>query len=185
MTGMGSDDTDTWRASILRSSLEELLESTRNSVPVGGYWVGDKAAERRVSDDMRSGALAFRAAHQRARHGLEALEKGDLGFAEAALGEGKSLLLEAVARQIPAAGLAVLRSGAKIRGRRRTTDERDVALAKAVAQQEARGLRAKDARRIAIAGDPGLKAAFAHMSNAGVLKALRNGRRLLASGTMS
>lgn len=169
-------------AAFLRARLEQLRDATRNDVPASAFWVGDKAAERLAKDNLRSGALAFQAAHNHAKKGLEAFDRGDLDYANAARREAETLLIAALARQVPAEGLKKLRTGAGRRARP-SAGERDLRLARAVIEQKARGFTGVSARAEAFKSDPELAQLFADVKEDGVRKALRKGLRLL--GKMS
>jgi hypothetical protein len=63
----------------LRREIAVILAKTSaaKTLPVGGFWVGDKAGERRVFDDLASGRLTFRSARDLAEDALRSLDGGD------------------------------------------------------------------------------------------------------------
>ena len=134
----------------LRRRLSRVLEETAN-VDTGdvapGCLVGG-ADERRLLDNAWAGRLEWRAAHNRARHGLEAVAALDaareallaaieaedddgidretaaielgLAVAEAALGEAESLFVAALEAKVSPREIADLGKSAKERGRHRS-----------------------------------------------------------------
>lgn len=163
----------------LQDALETLLVKTRNKVGVGGYWVGDTVEEQRVNRDLRSGAAHFRTAHNHAKNGLTALAAGEIDLAETYLNEGKTLLIEALGKQLPQAGLRTLTADYKPKGRRQTTKDRNERLVQAVQKQKSLGLKGSAAYRAAIKADRDL-AEFDEMTDEGVRQALRRGKASLA-----
>ncbi|WP_414462768.1 hypothetical protein [Hyphomicrobium sp. DY-1] len=161
---------------ILRDQLEKLLAISDNRVSEPSWMDGDKADERRAFDDLRSGAVAFRAANEHARRGLEALDGGEAEYATAALREGKHFLAEAFERQLTSDGLKKLRTGAGRRGRPATTKDRNAAAADAVIEQEAKGISRKAARDAAIRSNPDLDEAFRGLTDETIKKSVRKGR---------
>ena len=70
---------------LLRRRLIEIRDKTEASerLAAPAWWSGDRAGERRALDDMRAGRLHWSAAHRHAKHGLDALEAGDIELAQA------------------------------------------------------------------------------------------------------
>ena len=56
--------------------------ATAEAVAIPAWRIGDQAGERRAHDDLASGRLFWRQAHDAACRGLEALERGDRDMAE-------------------------------------------------------------------------------------------------------
>lgn len=167
---------------FLKPDLHALFSKTENMIPIAGWWVGDKAAERRISDNCRSGAQYVHSAHRYAADGLDALEAGDFASARLYYELGKDMWTTALEKQIPTEGMKKLQAGAKPRGRRPAT-ARDKALALAVEQQERLGKRGAAALNAAIKANPGLtkKSDGSEIKEPGMRKALRSGQKSLAS----
>ena len=89
-------------AAQLQRRLTVLLKKTANATGLRppGWWVGNKAGERRARDDMEAGRLAWRAAHGQARSGLEALSAGDLETAQLRAWAATDLYIEALEKRL-------------------------------------------------------------------------------------
>lgn len=161
--------------------IQRLIAKTQNSVPAPGWWIGDQAAERRTYDNLGSGAVYARSAHQFARDALEAFDKGEFEKAEADYEMAKDYWIAALEQQVTPSGLDKLSTGRGLRGRPATKDDRNLRLAVAVAEQEQLGLRGAVARQAAFNAHPTLKKEFASMSDDGVRKAVERGRKRLAT----
>lgn len=162
-------------AEYLRDRLERLIEATPEIDITVGAWVGDKAGERRVADNLAAGRIHFRSARRRAKLGLEVLTAGDLKFAELLLRDAEGLRAAAIEAQLNTAQFAALLQDAKPRGKVSNAD-RDRRLAAAVAEQERGGLKGKAARLAALAANPDLQAAFAGMGDAAIRAAINRGK---------
>ena len=63
--------------------LQRLLEKSQSAAHTsGGFWVGDKAGERQVLDDLRAGRLWLHSVHLHAKAGIEAIRAEDRETAE-------------------------------------------------------------------------------------------------------
>jgi hypothetical protein len=103
----------------LRERLSRILAKTasaRNVEPLG-WWLGDRAAERRVADDLTAGRIHFLGARENAEHGLEALDGGDLELASAALDQAELLYVAALECRVRPKDITELGAAAKRRGR--------------------------------------------------------------------
>jgi len=161
----------------LRRKLQQIIEATPAAgVKGGGFWVGDKAEERRVLDDVRAGRLSWWSALQHARRGLDALDLGNEELASAFLEEAQRLRAAAIEARMKPADYADLGSSARPRGQQPRTAGRDARLAAAVAA--AAPLVGKSARLAALAADPELAEAFKGMGDAAIRAAVRRGEKL-------
>jgi hypothetical protein len=141
------------------------------------FFVGDKAGARRVADDHASGRLAWRKAHQFAKIGLKALERGEVELATAAWRQAESMAAAAEARRSRKKPRAALITSAKLRGRKKETEERNKRLSDAVAAQEALGLTGSAAVAAAKRADPTLSAEIKGLGRAAIRKSLREARK--------
>lgn len=139
-------------AAWIRDRLVRLIEATPGEPVTAGYWVGDKAAERRVSDNFQSGRLYWQQAREGAKRGLVAFDSGDIEYAELALRNAEGLRAAAIEAQLKPSQFAPLMRDAETRGRKADIS-RDQRLAAGVAAQEALGLTGKAARSAAIEAD--------------------------------
>lgn len=162
-------------ADYLRDRLERLIAATPEIDVTVGAWVGDKAGERRVADNLAAGRIHFRSARRRAILGLEALANGDAEFAELLLRDAEGLRAAAIEAQLNTAQFESLLQDAKPRGKTANA-ERDRQLASAVAEQERLGLRGKAARLAALAANPHLQAAFARLGDPAIRAAINRGK---------
>jgi hypothetical protein len=103
----------------LRAQLTKLLHVTAGAAGLmpAAAWRGDKAGERRVRDDLASGRVSFRNAHQSAQRGLAALDRDELDLARAALDNGLWLLIDALMTRVRPEDRKTLGRPAKRRGR--------------------------------------------------------------------
>src|SRR4051812_26652997 len=111
----------------IRERLVTIKAATQgaDAIEAPGYWVGDKAGERRVLDDLKSGRLAWRKAHHLAQLGLEALDRGDRELAELARRQAESLAAGAEEARPKKKNRAALTTSAKRRGRPPHTQDRN------------------------------------------------------------
>ena len=162
-------------ADYLRERLNRLIAATPEVDVTVGAFVGDKAGERRVADNLAAGRIHFRTARRRALFGLETLEKGDIEFAELLLRDAEGLRAAAIEAQLSHSQFAALMQDAKPRGKAAKA-ERDRQLAAAVAGKERLGLKGKAARLAALAADPELQAAFAGLGDPAIRAAINRGK---------
>jgi hypothetical protein len=106
----------------LRRRLTRLRDSTASAeeLPAPGWWVGDKAGERRVLDDLMAGRVSWQAANENAREGLVALKKGNREIAELCLWAATDhyvAALELRLKKIRPSDMPKLTAPAKRRGR--------------------------------------------------------------------
>jgi hypothetical protein len=158
--------------------LKEIVASTPGERISGGFWVGDVAAERRASDNLRSGRIYWHQSRESALRGLDALKRGDMDYAELAWRSALALRAAANEAQLKPSQFALLQRDAGARGRTadQTRRTRDELLAAEVDKQEAKGLKGHHARAAAIAANPELSRAFREISPAGIRAALKKGR---------
>lgn len=161
--------------SDLRTKLENLQNATKwaESYDPPGYWDGDTAGRRRVSDDARSGRLHFYEAWRKAGAGLDYLADGKRELASLSWEAARdcyTAALEILARP----QLEKLMASAKRRGSPELA-ERNARLLEAFETAERQGLRGKEARNAAVKSDPGLKTAF--KTDESVRKAIQRQRR--------
>ena len=104
---------------LLRSRLEALLQKTHTAaqLPSGGFWVGDVAGERQVSDDIAAGRLNWRTAHRFAASGLQALDADNLELSQIYAWAATDLYVAALEARVRPSDLQVLGKAAKRRGR--------------------------------------------------------------------
>jgi hypothetical protein len=110
-------------ADSLRTGLNWILRITESArtLPadgIVGYWDGDIAGERQVRDNWAAGRAHWHTAHANAKHGLEALERGDLEQANMWLQQAKTFCIEALLKRVQPEDLAALARPSKKRGRR-------------------------------------------------------------------
>lgn len=162
-------------ADAMRRRLENISRATASSTRLepAGFWVGDKAGERRTWDDFGAGRLAWRGAHRATQAGLKALDDGDLEMAEICVWQATDLFVDALWSRMEPADIEFLSNSAGRRGRPSKHSERDAALSEAVSLQESKGLKGKAARRAALDGDPSLAEAFAGKTDAALVKAIQ------------
>lgn len=160
----------------LRDRLAQLIAATPETDVTVGFWVGDKAGERRVSDNIRSGRVHWRAARHSALNGIEALDRGDLEGAELLLRNAEGLRAAAIEAQVTQSQFEALLRDAKPRAGKGNERDRDERLADAVEAQISKGLKGPAAREAAIRADPVLQAAFAGKGKEAIAAALRRGR---------
>ena len=84
-----------------------------------GWWVGNKADERRTRDDMAAGRLVWHAAHGKARQGLDALSQGDVEVAQLCAWAATDFYIEALEARLRPSELRELGRGSQLRGRPR------------------------------------------------------------------
>ncbi|WP_442753859.1 hypothetical protein ACNHKD_12745 [Methylocystis sp. JAN1] len=103
---------------LIRSRLTNLLEKTASAENLsgGGYWVGDKAEERRVLDDWKTGRLSWKMVRRAAKLGLEALDNGDHEAALEFAWMSTSYYIEVLENRVRPSDLAELGRPAKKRG---------------------------------------------------------------------
>jgi len=159
----------------IKRRLKEIVASTQGERISTGFWVGDTAAERRASDNLRSGRIHWQQSRESAQRGLEALAKGDMEYAELALRSAEALRATAIEGQLKPSQFETLLRDAGVRGTK-AKKTRDELLALEVAKQEAKGLKDKAARKAAIAANPELSRAFANIGDPGIRAALKRGR---------
>lgn len=173
---------------LLRRRLQLLYDSTAtgDEVEVPGGWIDDDPKSRRVRksdvfdglprqvrDDGLSGRVSWRGARQKARFGLQALDRGEAEMAEIWLWEGMSLRMAALESQMRPEQWADLGTSAKRRGPRARNADQDSLIAEAMAVQGARGLTGKAALRAALAENPDLAAMCRDRTDDAILAALR------------
>ena len=163
----------------LRRRLTRMLEITAGATNVvpATYWVGDKAGERRVMDDLKFGRLNWRSANRTAAYALNMLNAGDLDEAQEIWVIANDYYVSALESRITPDDLEDLSTSAKNRGRQSVTAERNTRLADAVERQASFGIRGPAGRAAAIKSDPELKAAFAGLTDEAIRKALRSSRK--------
>jgi hypothetical protein len=142
-----------------RGLLERLLANTRNEVPAPGWFIGDRAGLRQMNDDLLSGSIFLRTAHERAKEGLAAIKQEDLELAKLCRREAERFLSEARGLALPNDRLEALRKGAARRGPP-TKRERDIEFYREVAKRLTPGTKEKEAIYAAIDANPLLKDAF-------------------------
>jgi hypothetical protein len=100
------------------TSLKMKMEGAKK-LGYAGFWVGDRAGERKVLDDLATGRLEWRSGYNAAVRGLESLDNGDavgaLAFAWIATG----YYISAIERRIRPEELAELSRTSQRRGRRK------------------------------------------------------------------
>lgn len=160
----------------IEQRLRRLIAATPGEHITRGFWVGDKAEERRVADNLRSGALEWQAAREGAMHALDALQAGEVEIAELGLRNAEGLRAAAMEKRLKPSQYAPLQRNAELRGRT-TEASRDERLAAAVEKQERQGLKGKEARAAAIKADPFLYASFKTVTDAGIRAAIRRARK--------
>jgi hypothetical protein len=110
------------KAELLKERLMLLLQKTTGAERLrwrSGYWVGDKAGERRVLDDMAAGRLHWSSANNMARRGLEALGDGDIEMAELCAWTATDHYLAALEVRVRPSDMKVLNRPSQLRGRPR------------------------------------------------------------------
>jgi len=161
-------------AKSLRRYLREIVSATpTDGIANPGFWVGDKAAERRAIDDLRAGRLHWRSAHDHARRGIEALDAGDMDLAETCLNLARRSRWVALEAKLTPAIVADLNNSARPRGRKPRNDARNRLLVKAVREQEKAGREGKAARAEAIRANPALDEVFGGLTDAALRKIIR------------
>jgi hypothetical protein len=106
-------------ADALRVGLNWILHITagEQKPPAAAWWEGDVTRARQVRDDVDSGRLHWRDAHAGAKHGLAALERGDLDAANMWLHQAKAFCIKALLKRVDPGEMARLTRPAKKRGR--------------------------------------------------------------------
>lgn len=162
-------------AETMRRRLEKIARATvqAQSVDAVGFWVGDKAGERRAIDDLNAGRRAWLGAYRASQGGLQALAGGNLEMAELYVWQATDLFVDALWSRMEPADIDFLSNSASRRGRPSSTANRNAALAEAVRQQEEKGLKGKAARRAAILENSDLAAAFSGKSDSALVKAIQ------------
>jgi len=67
---------------LLAKLVRLVTKSKGAEKSTGGFWVGDKAGERQVLDDLRAGRLWLHSTYLHAQAGIEAIGEGDRETAE-------------------------------------------------------------------------------------------------------
>jgi hypothetical protein len=103
----------------LRELLVELREKTAGGalIAVPAWWGENNADERRVYDDLKSGRLHLRSAHNAAADGLEAVDRGDFDTAKWYYDIAKSFYIAALEARMRPSDLENLGRSAAPRGR--------------------------------------------------------------------
>lgn len=104
-----------------REGLTYILSRTASAAKLNtsAFWVGDKAGERQVLDDLEAGRTEWRTAYSHAESGLKALEEGDPGMAEVYLREAMWMYIHALEKRVQPEDLAALGRPSRRRGRRK------------------------------------------------------------------
>ena len=195
----------------LRRRLSRVLEKQRSAATSDvalGCFVDEKGAdERRLLDNAWAGRLEWRATHNRARYGLEAVAALDaareallaaieaedddgidretaaievgLAVAEAALGEAEGLFVAALEAKVTPREIADLGKSAKERGRHRSEINRllDQTVERVAARNRRRGW-LTTALHAALAADPALAQHFLGASNSRLEAAYKSGKKV-------
>jgi hypothetical protein len=106
---------------VLRRRLEVLVAKTAAAERFEpAAWYGrDRAGERRASDDLRAGRLAWQSAWRHARSAIEALDAGDLSYAQQLAWSATDFYVSALEGRVRPADMETLvRGSARRRGRR-------------------------------------------------------------------
>lgn len=162
----------------LRKHLQRIVAAAQGDEISTGFWVGDKAAERAVMDNLQVRRIHFQTAREGARRGLEALENGDIEYAKKALRECQLLGAAAIEAQLKPSQRKALSKDAALRGAKGKGD-RDKRLAVAIAEQEVLGLKNKAARHAAFRANPTLADEYKDLGEAGVRAAIKRGKSKL------
>jgi hypothetical protein len=96
--------------------LKIKMESAKKLGPAG-FWVGDKAGERKVLDDCAAGRFQWRSGYKSAVLGLETLDNGDAEGALEFAWIATDYYVSAIERRLRPSELAELSRSSQRRGR--------------------------------------------------------------------
>lgn len=106
-------------AEYIRARLDTLkrqIEDVGHGATLG-FWVGDRATERRQIDDLGAGRVEWETAHMNAKRGIAAMDAGDFTAAVLYLLEAQAHAINALGIRLRPDDLRQLAKPAKPRGR--------------------------------------------------------------------
>jgi hypothetical protein len=162
---------------FLRSELEKILEITKGAEgsPVPSWWVGERAGEAMLVDDLNSGRRAWRWARADAKRGIKCLDNDDNEMAEIYLRTAQSLLLEAFASQMKPSNYKDLNKTIKKRGNKDKPEICKLAYEE-FKKQEERGLIGPKARKAAKKANPLLSETYQNKTDRAFRDAINSGK---------
>jgi hypothetical protein len=106
---------------LLRRRFANLIKKTESGakLPPASWWVGDKAGERRVHDDIAAGRVFWKSAYDTAVQGIKVLDKGLLEEAGVLAWMATDFYISALENRVRPEELNMLSRPSQRRGRRK------------------------------------------------------------------